>query len=292
MRRSQLDDLGLDEAVVFPNFGLLWERPLSADLEATLLNMAAWNRWTAVIRQEGGGRLHPVAHLSLRDPGWLASQLEVLARAGVRLAMVAPGLVDGKPLSHPDHDRCWDAFADVGVAPVFHISAFPHPFDDAWYQGDPDEVAPVLSSIFIWTAPALALADMAVNGVFARHPTLRVGVMELSAVWVPMFLMMLDGGYAFQARFNGVSPRSFLSQPPGDYVRQQVRVAAFGFERPDKLIRQAGDIFMFCSDYPHAEGLARPLADYQAMCGPVEGAEKELLYGANLSWLLGERAHT
>lgn len=66
--------------------------------------MAAWNRCASVVT-DGRGRLVPVAHLSLRDTAWLDAQLAALAAGGVRLAMIAPALVDGRPLSHPDHDR-------------------------------------------------------------------------------------------------------------------------------------------------------------------------------------------
>jgi len=44
-RARHLPVLGLDEAVVFPNFGLLWERRLSESPVALTANMAAWNRW-------------------------------------------------------------------------------------------------------------------------------------------------------------------------------------------------------------------------------------------------------
>src|SRR5207244_11038017 len=94
-RRDQLDDFGVDATVVFPNFGLLWERPLQDDLRATLANMAAWNRYAVSVFQEGKGRLHPVAHLSLRDLDWLDAQLAYLSANGIRLAMIAPALVDG-----------------------------------------------------------------------------------------------------------------------------------------------------------------------------------------------------
>jgi len=67
-RLAKLADLGLDEAVLFPNYGLLWERGLDGDLRSLLGNMGAWNRWCGIVAQEGRGRLHPVAHLSLRDP--------------------------------------------------------------------------------------------------------------------------------------------------------------------------------------------------------------------------------
>lgn len=48
--------------------------------------------------------------------------------------------------------------------------------------------------------------------------------MELSAVWVPMFLLTLDGGFDFHATFNG-APLTEMELRPSEYVRRQVRVA-------------------------------------------------------------------
>lgn len=286
-RLHQLDQFGLDGAVLFPNYGLLWERPLADRLPAVLANMRAWNRWAGEVASAGAGRLQPVAHVSLRDLDWLESELAQLATAGVRLAMVAPALVDGLALSDPSLDRAWAAFVDHGVSPVFHVANFPHPFHDAWYDKDPDGAAPVVGSVFIWAAPALALCDLAINGVFERHPGLRLGIMELSAVWVPMFLLMLDGGFDFHARFNG-RPIHKLALRPSEYVKRQVKVAVFCYEGPRTLIEQLGeDMLMFSSDYPHAEGIARPVEDYLRIAGPIEGRAGEQLYAGNLEWLVG-----
>ncbi|HUY21009.1 MAG TPA: amidohydrolase family protein [Acidimicrobiales bacterium] len=286
-RVRQLDDFGLDASVVFPNYGLLWERPLEDRLPETLANMRAWNRWAAEVAGGAAGRLYPVAHVTLRALDWLEDELATLAAAGVRLAMMAPSLVDGRPLSHPDLDRAWAAFVDHGIVPVFHVAAFPQPFHDAWYEADPDPVAPVLSSVFIWSAPAVALTDLTINGVFARHPDLKIGVMELSSVWVGWFLVMLDGGFDFHARFNG-RPLARLEQRPSDFIRRHVRVAAFCYENPRRLVDEVGeDMFMFSSDYPHAEGIARPVADYERVAGPMDGRAGDQLYAGNLAWLLG-----
>ena len=286
-RLAQLDDFGLDAAVLFPNYGLLWERPLMDRPAAQLANMRAWNRWALEVAAVGAGRLAPVAHVSLRDLDWLEEELSALSAGGLRLAMTAPALVDGKPLSHPSLDRAWAAFAEHGVAPVFHVANFPHPFHDAWYDQDPDAAAPVVGSVFIWSAPALALCDMAINGVFERHPDLRLGIMELSAVWVPMFLLMLDGGFDFHARFNG-RPLRELPLRPSQYIQRQVKVAVFCYEGPARLIGHLGeDMLMFSSDYPHAEGIARPVEDYTRIAGPIEGRAGERLYAGNLEWLLG-----
>jgi len=284
-RVGLLDELGIDESIVFPNCGIMWERALAADLEATLVNMTAWNRWAMSVAQAAKGRLHPVAHVTLRDIDWLEGQLRQLAAAGVRLAMIAPALVEGRRLSHPRHERAWAAFEVCGIAPVFHIAQYPLPFDEAWNEGDPDWSNPVLSSVFMWTAPAIAIADLAVRGVFARHPLLRLGVVELLASWLPQFLLLLDGGFSFNASFNG-QPLTSMELSPSDYVRRQVRLAAFPFEQPQRLARQAGDLFMFGSDYPHPEGVARPIEEFRSACG-VGPDEAQALYGGNAAWLLG-----
>jgi len=281
-RVARLDAMGLDEGVLFPNFGLLWERPLSEDLGALTANMGAWNRWCATVAAEGGGRLHPVAHLTLRDADWLLAQLGDLEAAGVRLAMIAPAAVDSRPLSHPDHDRLWAAFVDHGVTPVFHVADQPRVLDDAFYT-DPDSFVPLIESVFLWTPPAVALTDLIVNGTLERFPDLRLGIVELSSIWVPMFLLMLDGGFDFVTTLNGSAPAE-LSLRPSEYLFRQVRISSFAYESPERLAGKSGDLYMCCSDFPHSEGTDTPLVDYeQTGCRP-EAAPG--LFGDNARFLL------
>lgn len=282
-RVERLDAMGVNEAVVFPNYGLLWHRRLADDRTALEANMAAWNRWCASVVTDSRGRLHPVAHLDLRDPAWVERQLRELSAGGVRLAMVAPALVDGRPLSHPDHDAMWRAFVEHGVTPLFHVADQPRVFDDGWYGDTSESLIPALDSVFLWTPPALAITDLVLNGVFERIPQLRIGVIELSAIWVPMFLLMLDGGWDFTAKLNGCVPAE-LRQRPSAYVQEHVRIAAFSYEDPARLTRQAGDLFMACSDYPHSEGTATPLADYAR--GHLDPSEAPDFFGANIRTLL------
>jgi predicted TIM-barrel fold metal-dependent hydrolase len=287
-RADRLAAMGVDEAVVFPNFGLLWERTLDADLGALTANMTAWNRWCASVATDGRGKVHPVAHLTLRDEQWLLAELARLERDGVRLAMVAPAVVDGRPLSHRDHDPMWRAFVEHGVRPLFHVADQRRPFADAWYTDPADAFVSTLDSVFLWTAAALACTDLILNGTLERHPELRIGIVELSAVWVPMFLMMLDGGSDFTARLNG-RPLAPLPMRPSEYFRRQVRVSSFSYELPSRLIRQTGDLYMCCSDYPHSEGTATPLADYAGSAIPLGPDDAPGLFRDNVSMLLDSR---
>lgn len=285
-----MDRQGVDEALVFPNFGLFWVRTLEDRLDAQLANMEAWNRWAAEgIRPAGGGRLHPVGHVSLRDPAWLDTQLASLAAAGVSAAMVPIGPVDGRPFSHSDLDACWSAFVHHDVAVIFHVADGPRPFEEAWYEGDENPIESLLMSSFISVPPMLALTDLAVGGVLARHPDLRVGLVEFTGSWFGQFLSSLDACYRFHAGYNGLSTDR-LDQLPSDYLRRHVRVATFGFEHPAQLAAAFGDLYMFGSDYPHAEGLAHPLEDFQAAGGPPPSAESVGLYRDNAAWLLGRPA--
>jgi hypothetical protein len=285
-RLVKLDEQGIDETVGFPNHGLIWERALSGDLPALTLNMRAWNRWAVTVRAESKGRIHPVGHVTMRDLDWLEEELAALAAGDVRLAMTAPSLVDGKPLSHPDLDRAWSLFVDHDVTPVFHVASFEPPIDDAWTADDPDQGNPVLHSAFLWLPAALALGDLAIHGTFEQHPDLRLGIMELSAYWYGRFLLELDGAFDFHATFNG-RPFRELERKPSEAIRDHVRIAAFSYERPDVLTNKVGDVFMFCSDYPDGEGTATPVQDYARVCG--SGGTPDAapgLFADNVRWLL------
>lgn len=286
-RLAALEEFGLDATVVFPNFGLVWEDMLAGDLDALCANLTACNRWQAENAVDGGGRLFPVAHLTLRDERWALAEIKRLGRDGVRLAMVAPAPVDGKRLSHPDLDGVWAAFCDHGVSPVFHVGGFRGPLHPAWYAPDPEPVDRLLDSVFLYLSPAVALADLITNGTLERFPNLRIGVVELTASWVTSFLLMLDGSWDFYALRHG-GPFHPLRHRPSDYFRRQVRVSALAYENPAGLVTDLGDdIFMFGSDWPHAEGIARPHDDYADAVTALPDASRSKLMAGNVQWLLG-----
>jgi predicted TIM-barrel fold metal-dependent hydrolase len=219
----------------------------------------------------------------LRAPDWLDGQLDSLAAAGVTLSMIAAGSVDGRELSHPDHDRVWASFVDHGVTPVFHVADQVRPFEDCWYQDLSQDLVATTESVFLWVPPALALTDLILHGVFDRHPGLRFGVIELSSAWVPSFLLMLDGASVFNTALNG-RPVAELSRQPSEYFRDHVRVSSFSYEDPKRLTETSGDVYMFASDYPHSEGTATPVADYRRM--GCQEPEMPGLFHTNIDALL------
>jgi predicted TIM-barrel fold metal-dependent hydrolase len=169
---------------------------------------------------------------------------------------------------------------------VFHVSEFESPLHPAWRQGEPEEGERLFDSIFLYLAPAVALADLILNGVLERFPSLRVGVVELTASWVPHFLLHIDGASDFYTLRHG-EPYHQLSARPSEYFLRQVRVAALPYEMPYRLVPKVGDdTFMIGSDWPHAEGVADPLAAAERGVAGLEGAARANILGANAAWLL------
>jgi predicted TIM-barrel fold metal-dependent hydrolase len=286
-RLASLDKFGLDAAVVFPNYGLLWEQRLASDRNAQRANARAYNRFVAGVCAEGQDRLFAVAHVLLHDPAWAVEEIARVRAEGVRLAMVAPAPVDGKPLSHRDFDPVWAAFSEHGVAPVFHVSEFESPLHPAWRQGEREDGERLFDSIFLYLAPAVALADLILNGTLERFPDLRVGVVELTASWVPHFLLHIDGASDFYALRHG-EPYRHLGLRPSEYFMRQVRVAALPYEMPNRLVPRVGDdTYMIGSDWPHAEGVADPMAAAERAVAGLTGTARTNILGANAAWLLG-----
>ena len=221
---------------------------------------------------DGEGRLFGVAHVLLHDPAWAVEEIRRVRAEGVRLAMIAPAPVDGKPLSHADFDPVWAAFSDEGVAPVFHVSEFESPLAPGLAAGEHEDGEQLFDSIFLYLAPAVALANLILNGVLERFPALRVGVVELTASWVPSFLLHIDGASDFYAPAPRRAVPATRRDRPSNYFLRQVRVAALPYEMPNRLVPKVGDdTFMIGSDWPHAEGVADPMAQARARRGRAGG---------------------
>jgi predicted TIM-barrel fold metal-dependent hydrolase len=76
---------------------------------------------------------------------------------------------------------------------------------------------------------------------------------------------------------------------PSAYFKRQVRVNAFPVEGAANLMNTVGpEVFMWGSDYPHAEGMAKPSWSRYRQLQPRELTEEEEagLAGDNAAFLL------
>jgi predicted TIM-barrel fold metal-dependent hydrolase len=292
-RADLLTSWGIDQGVLFPQYGIMWEYQLADDLEATRLNMAAWNRWAVDIVNEGAGRLIPVGHLTLQgDVAWLRDQLAALSAGGVRLAMFAPVLANGKRLSHPDHDEIWELFLRYDVIPTWHIgSGMMDVLSDygAWCDNDPESNMKLVPALFQGSAAQIGLTDLAMNGVFERYPDLHLFLAELGVDWWSRLLTRMDRVYSQYTSIHGKIFNPSLSLRPSEYIERNVLLICSGGAASDldsALVARFPESFAFGGDFPHPEGLSNALENYRRQIGPLDDAIGEGFYGANVKRLL------
>jgi predicted TIM-barrel fold metal-dependent hydrolase len=306
-RVAKLDEFGVDRAILLPNWGLVWPHGVADRLDVLRANMEAWNRWAVEVRQEGKGRLEPTGHVTLRggDMSWVVEQLSYLGSHGVRLAYLSYGLVDGRRMSHPDHDRAWAAFVEHGITPVFHIQdgdVRPSGLSTSWFDND-DPLYSVLEFPFSQLGVQIAIADLVLNGVFERFPGLKICCIELTGGWLtaltqgsarqPQSLGFgingpgLDIAYMLGDRLTGRYLRE-LPRLPSEYVFERV-LAAVNVAEPVQAYVDAGleDNLMFGGDYPHSEGLLSPYESFSERVGPLDPGVAAKFYGGNATTILG-----
>jgi predicted TIM-barrel fold metal-dependent hydrolase len=294
-RVEKMDEWGIDEAVLFPNRGFNWEAALADDAEALRVNCSAWNRWAAEVVQSGQGRLHPVGHVTL-DGGrtrWLEDQLGFLSAAGIRQTMVSPGLIGGLRPSDPAFDPVWQLFVENQMALGWHIQTrMGSVFEGgkAWTSNDRDSHVQLLMVLFAPTAAHLTLADFAVNGVFQRHPGLRVVTAELTADWFLTLPMRIDSVYSSWEHITGRPLNPDLERPPADYLREQTTVVcSFPTDVTPEVAQLMDDLpetFAFATDFPHPEGLST-VEEYRSRIStelPVEHTKG--FFGGNIGKII------
>ena len=85
----------------------------------------AYNRWVTDWSADSGGRLIPVAHLSLSDPAAAATELERAVKAGHKGGWVVQFTTTRKPHGHDDHDVLFAKAQELDVPLGIHVSLEP-----------------------------------------------------------------------------------------------------------------------------------------------------------------------
>jgi len=248
-RVERLDRENLERAFLYPTLGVLWVAE-SPDEELTQAYLRAYNRWIVDFCADSGGRLVPVAQLSLGDPEAAEAELRRAAKDGAAGVWVPPFAMTRKPLGHPDHHRVFGAAQELSLPLGIHPS-----FEPRWAApGRFGEFTSARYTFFLnVTAPDAvrhAFTSLFQFGVFDLFPDLRVIVLESGAGWIGYWLDRMDGVY------DSPQGRSCpLKEKPGAYFRRQCWISG----DPDEtclapIVPAVGaDRFCWASDFPHPD---------------------------------------
>jgi predicted TIM-barrel fold metal-dependent hydrolase len=278
-RLEILDREGMAYSIIYPTLGLLWEAELF-DIELSSAYCRAYNRWIAEFCGDSGGRLVPIAHVSLGDPAEAARELERAVKAGCRGAFICPFTITRKPHGHPDHDRFFAAAQDLGVPIGIHPTLEP-PQWSVHQRFDGMAWADWYFDLFAAQGVPQAFATFFQYGVFDRFPSLRVVVLESGAGWIGYWL---DRGDAIYRRTT-LGGTVQLKQKPSDYFKRQCYISADPDERSiAALTRLVGeDRFFWASDYPHPDHPGNYLEELRGMVAGMTTSARRGVLGENVA---------
>jgi predicted TIM-barrel fold metal-dependent hydrolase len=123
------------------------------------------------------------------------------------------------------------------------------------------------------------MASLVIDGVFQRHPTLKVASIENGSDWVALLVKRL------QKQANQ-TPWVF-AEDPLEQLRRNVWVTPYYEDDVRALADLLGvERVLFGSDWPHGEGLAEPLQFVKELDG-FDDAEVRRIMRDNALELLG-----
>ena len=295
-RSVALDLIGVASQLVFPTyFNVLLERlEHGDDIDLLYATASATNRAQTAFCSEDP-RLLAVGYGPLADLERAPVAAEEAIAAGCKALLIPSACPRHHATSHIALDAVWARASEAGVPVIFHVGladrVLPaaHAFNGlppvADFHGG-DENFRSISYMAIAARPMQALSLLILDGVLERFPDLKVGVIELGAVWLPGFMRQLDA--AFEAFARHEERLGALSLKPSEYMIRQVRVTPYPTEPTGWIIEQAGpEVCLFSSDYPHVEGGRNPYGRFEANTKSLSANARERFYRFNFEDLMG-----
>jgi predicted TIM-barrel fold metal-dependent hydrolase len=254
-----LDEQKIEGCFLFPTLGVGMEESLKHDPEAALAAFRGFNRW---MDEDWGfayrNRIFAAPYISLIDPANAVAELEFGLSRGARVVVMrsAP-IFDGREsrsLGNPVYDPFWARAAEAGITVAFHSGDSGYnAYADAWGCGGEFESFRYDTLRICLSANPVrdTMAALVCNGVYERHPRLRIATIESGSDWVAGLVKSLKKAY-------GQAPKSFASDPVEQFL-SHVWVSPYYEDDLERLRDKIGaDHVLFGSDFPHAEGLAEP----------------------------------
>jgi predicted TIM-barrel fold metal-dependent hydrolase len=293
-RTRALDLLGFEAQLVFSTFAP-YQAETAEDPELAYGLSRALTRGMVEFCAHDA-RLLPVTFIPLTDPQRALAEARHALDAGIKGVTISPLPPTTHSITHPDLHPFYALLQERGVPLLFHVEGHaPRKVADGFLRngwsgqtdfhgGGENFTGLMYMAVSQWVE--IALAALIFDQVLEKHPQLKVGVIELGAVWLPAWLERLeivrDTFGRTETRIGGLSLR------PSEYVKRQVRVTPYPTEHVGALIERCGpELFMFSSDYPHVEGGRNPWKRFEASLAERSEADKHAFYTANFADLMG-----
>jgi len=295
-RSRALDLLGYGKQLVFSTFAP-GQSEFARDLDVSYAAARALTRGMIEFCARDP-RLLPVTFVPLQDAARAIAEVQFALDAGIKGVTISPIPPAAHSMTHPALHRMYALLEERGVPLLFHVEndaprKIAKGFANNGWEGQTDfhgggENFTGLLYMAVSQWVEIALSALIFDQVLQKFPRLKVGVIELGAVWVPAWLerleIVMDTFGRTESRIRGLHMR------PIDFVRRQVRVTPYPTEDVGRLIERCGaELFMFSSDYPHVEGGRNPIKRFEASLGARSESERTAFYSSNFAELMSCR---
>jgi predicted TIM-barrel fold metal-dependent hydrolase len=294
-RAKALDLLGFERQVVYSSFcAVLFD---VADPELRYAGYRAHNRAMAAFCGRDP-RLSGVGLCDLDGGAESLAELDFALDAGLGQIWIPARAPAGKSPGHPSHDPFWARLAERRVPFVMHVGSGSFSVGSDWLDDGVSEPVPtggrpeVIGSkdlMVIYQPIERFLSVLVLDGVLERHESLRGGAIEMGAGWVPDMLRRLDHAVAIWSKSEPQLRK--LQRTPSEQAAAQLRFTPYPFEDVGLLCRESNPrLYMFSSDYPHAEGGRDPVARFdRALAGHSQEVIAGFYAGNAAEWLAPAR---
>jgi len=263
----------LECCLLYPTIGLLWEVELT-DPELSLAYCRAYNRWIADFCRDSGGRLVPIAQLTLLDVAGSVVELERAVKDGCKGAWVNP--FNHKRVIHgaTEHDPLFARCVELDVPLAIHPTFTPHGAADGIFDW-PREGRAWGEAIWLRSIVQQALISFFSLGTLERFPELRLGVLEAGSGWIGAMLDRLDA-FSESLNINRTSAtelfrrQCFISGDPDETAA------------PHIIDHVGSECFMWATDYPHPDHPHTWVDDLTRYAETLTPAVREKVLGDNV----------
>jgi predicted TIM-barrel fold metal-dependent hydrolase len=264
-RLAVMDEQGLEAIWLFPTLGVLYEELLKQDTEAVTATFTAFNRW---LDEDWGlhhrGRIFAAPYLTLADVDWAIGELEWALAHGAHVLVMRPAAphtaLGPRSPADPCFDPFWARVNEAGITVVIHAGDSGYTSHgyarDGFGASFGGGFAPSIKAWNIERAACDFLATVLFEKLFERFPNLRLASVENGSEFLPDLTRKLR---STAARVPG-----WFKEDPVETLRRHVWINPFWEDDVREVVELMGaERVIFGSDWPHIEGMPRPL-DYAA----------------------------